>query len=163
MGFLDNLLKKETRKLIGNVVDGVVDSVMNTSGNAIRSAMQTTGASGDDEAPCKRSVPTVRRRIEKLLTENHPGYSFKKDVPISKYNLKLPGNCAKHEIDYIITDNTGKETAAVLLLSPGMERTLWLEELYSALNRQDIKHVHFLMHLPNRGSYISEKLEEILK
>lgn len=160
MGFLDNLLKKETRKFIGNAVEGVMDSIINTSGNAIRSAMQTTG---DDEASCNRSVSTVRGRIEKILAEDHPGYSFKKDIPFSRYNIKPSGRCTKHEIDYIIADSTGRETAAVLLLSPGMDRTLWLENLYSALNQKGIKHVHFLMHLPNRGSYIREKLEEILK
>lgn len=50
MGFLDNLLKKETRKIISGVVDSVVDNVVGNVKNAIK---------GDDSTAEAKSSPYV--------------------------------------------------------------------------------------------------------
>lgn len=150
MGFLSNLFRSRSAK---------VENVAPTSApGAVGSREPESG----DNADCNGSVKVVEERIEKVLAQHYPDYTYKKHVPISYFAASLSNIRSKKDIDYIITDSTGREVAVILLLSSGMYRTQWLKDWYDAFRQHDLKHVHFMLHLPNRMIHIEARLKEML-
>lgn len=177
MGFLDRFLKKETSKLVNSAVNGIIGEVSDALSSAVNSTGSSNAESGSkssnsDAAPaasnakgekdCFGSEKVVAERIEKILAENYPGYTFRKNVAIADFGQKQYKTCVKHTVDYVISDGFNREKAAVMILSGGMENKMWTASLYRIFEERGLKHVHFLLHLPNRESYIAEQLKKVL-
>lgn len=115
-----------------------------------------------DNADCMGRSKTVEERIEAALAKLYPDYHFKKNLPIESYITNLPKAQRKKNVDYIITDSFEREIAAIMIIKTGVYKTQWLNDLYAIFNQMGLKHVHFMLHLPNRMVYIEKKLQEML-
>lgn len=115
-----------------------------------------------DNADCQGRSKIVEERIETALANLYPDYHFKKNLPIDNYIANLPKAQRKKNVDYIITDSFDREIAAIMIIKTGVYKTQWLKDLYASFSQQGLKHVHFMLQLPNRMVYIEKKLKELL-
>jgi len=174
MGFLDNLLKKETRKIISGVVDSIADNVvagakgaLDKSGisSAVENRMQPTAdragkviAAADAESGCGGSAAVVRKRIENCLQQDFPGYSLREEVPISDIGVQ--------DILWTYSYGVYRDGVAVAMINllsgaNDYKKKIVLQSK-AACENAGIGYVHFLLRLPNRTAYISEQLHKII-
>ena len=133
--------------------------------NDTSNTVHTTGGrepETGDNSNCNGSAKVVEERIEKVLARYYPDYQYTKHVPITYFASGLSNIRSKKDVYYIIKDSAGREVAVILLLSSGMYRTQWLKDWYDAFRQHDLKHVHFMLHLPNRMIHIEARLREML-
>lgn len=150
MGFFENLFKREAGKIINDAVNNVMQNATDAVSNT----------STKDEKPCNGSVSEIRKRIEKAIAAR-PGYSIKKNVPLTNYIVPAK-SCRKGTIDYIICNELGIEVGAILLITHPMQNTTWFHDLKDALDAQGIKSFHMYTSMHNKLSYINYKLDQIL-
>lgn len=150
MGFFENLFKREAGKIISDAVNNVLQTATDAVSNT----------SSKDEKPCNGSVSEIRKRIEKAIAAR-PGYSIKKNVPLTNYIVPAK-SCRKGTIDYIICNELGIEVGAILLITHPMQNTTWFHDLKDALDAQGIKSFHMYTSMHNKLSYINYKLDQIL-
>lgn len=177
MGFLDNLLKKETRRIISNVVDSVVDNVTDSISDSIKNAGSSSGHSGvssvskaaasgsqhesgytEDEADCCYDEDIVRRRIEAVAAEDWGGLELRENISCGILNAET-GSC-----DYtygLFRDGTPVAMINVLPHDDDYRRKGVLLSA-KACQKNGVGYVHFLLKMPNRKSYIAQKLREII-
>ena len=179
MGFLDNLLKKETRKIISNVVDSVVDNVVDNVKGAVRgnnSSADTQSSpnvsvkingqtvieknreneTGDD-ADCCFDENVVRRRIEMIAAEDWPGYELRRDIPATE----LGADEKAHGFDYGLYLN-GQPKVMLMLLDHYQYRSQYVQRAHAACKNQGVGSFNLLMHLPNRKTYIAERFKAVM-
>lgn len=149
MGFFENLFKREAGKIISDAVNNVLQNATDAVSNT----------SSKDEKPCNGSVSEIRKRIEKAIAAR-PGYSIKKNVPLTNYIVPAK-SCRKGTIDYIICNELGIEVGAILLITHPMQNTTWFHDLKDALDAQGIKSFHMYTSMHNKLSYINYKLDQI--
>lgn len=173
MGFLDNLLKREARKLVAGVLDEVVDTVTdnirdsvkdgNTSGSKGNTKRQNAGGQSvyDPESDCCFSSEVVADRICTVVSEEWGDQiDFRMNIKTSEIGAE-PGalECYTYGIYH-----EGKPVAMVVILDPPADdywnkRTRLAKE---ACEYQNIGYVHFITRLPNRTSYIREQLKKVV-
>lgn len=174
MGFLDNLLKKEARKIISGVVDSVVDNVidgakeaMNQSGisESVQRKKQTVmncanevSAAYSAEESCCGQASVVRARIEQCLAQEFAGCTLKENVNAAEIGA--------YDISWTYTYGVyraGQAVAMINLLAGANDyrRNIVLQSK-AACRNAGIGYVHFILRLPNRSSYVAEQLRSIL-
>ena len=174
MGFLNNLLKRETRKLVAGVLDEVVDSVTDNIRDSIRenkngssttvgaksTAKAAIGSMDEEEEDCCGEVTVVEQRIEKVVSEEWDDrIEIRKNISSSKMGAEAGA------LDYTYgLYNNGTPVAMVIILDPPTDdywnkRTRLARE---ACDRQGVGYVHFITRLPNRTGYIREQLKKIV-
>jgi len=174
MGFLDNLLKKETRKLLSGVMDAVVDNVVDSakealgqkSGNDVFSQAERSYGGGagnsftvsNEEEHCGGDVDMVEERIRKVLADDFTGMELRKGVSSQAIGA---GNITWN-YTYGIYQN-GIPVGMINLLQ-GHNDYKKKNVLASKQACEDLRigYVHFILHLPNRTSYIKQQLHKIL-
>lgn len=179
MGFLDNLFKKETRKIISGVVDSVVDNVMDSVKGSIRGNNSDAAAesspnvsikingrvvteknreneTGDDEH-CGYDEDVVRRRIEKVAAEDWPGYELRRNIPATEFGAD--GNA--HSFDYGLYLD-GQPKVMIMLLEQYQYRNRSVQLAHAACRNQGVGSFHLLMHLPNRKTYIADRVKAVM-
>lgn len=179
MGFLDNLFKKETRKIISGVVDSVVDNMVDSVKGAIQgnnasgtaesapeaaSAMNSQPAVGrkrenetGDDADCCFDENIVRRRIEMVAAEDWPGYELRRDIPATEFGADKKA----HSFDYGLYLD-GQPKVMIMLLEQYQYRSDYVQRAHSACRKCGAGSFHLLMHLPNRKTYIAERLRAVM-
>ena len=172
MGFLQNLLKKEAKKMISNVINTAKDEVVRTinsdpeseykpSGSSpaptpVRTAAPTTKkAATPDEEFCKSKV-ALGERITKIVTEEWPGYELRKDIPAREMDATF----GARDYSYgLYKDGIPK---AMILVLDG--RSLYCRKdtllAHEACRAKGVFCMNLMMHLPNRRSYIAEQLRK---
>lgn len=195
MGFLDNLLNKEARKIISSVVDSVVDNVtdsikdnLGASGATGTSAAGTTatsasasagvkhtaaasatkasagrrkasgleGETGDDE-DCCYDVSLIRSRIEKAAAEDWPSYELRKNIPAAE----VGGGAKDQGFDYGLYLD-GQPKLMIMILDQYQYRNKCVQRAHKACKDRGIGSFHLLEHLPNRKTYIAERMKECM-
>lgn len=179
MGFLDNLLKKETRKIISGVVDSVVDNVVGNVKSAIRGddssaeaksspnvsvkindhtiiAKNRENETGDD-ADCCFDEDVVRRRIEMVAAEEWPGYELRRNIPATE----LGADEKAHGFDYGLYLN-GQPKVMIMLLDHYQYRSQYVQRAHTACKNQGVGSFNLLMHLPNRKTYIAKRVQAVM-
>lgn len=174
MGFLDNLIKKEARKIISGVVDSVVDNALDGARKAVdqsgissnvQGKTQTAihcanraGAVCDGEKDCRGKVSVVRARIEECLQREFPGYLLRENVGAS--------DIGAYDISRTYTYGIYRDGQAVaminLLEGANDYKSKAISQSKAACRNAGIGYVHFILRLPNRSSYIAEQLRGIL-
>lgn len=169
MGFLDNLLKRETRKIISGVVDSVVDNVMDDVKGSIRdngktSVTDRTAAYNakdksrkkeiDDEDDYGTDINVIHRRIEKIAAEDWPGYELRRDISASEFGA----SGRDHGFDYGLYLD-GRPMVMIMILDHYQYRNQSVQNAHAACRRQGVGSFHLLNHLPNRKSYIAERVK----
>ncbi len=181
MGFLDNLLKKETRKIIAGVVDSVVDNVMDDVKGSIHGGNESTHSGNvsthsnnestvtrstdsrhresetGDDADCCFDESTIRRRIEMAAAEDWPGYELRRDIPASEFG----GDVRDHGFDYGLYLD-GRPMVMIMILEHYQYRNRSVQNAHAACRKQGIGSFHLLNHLPNRKTYIAERIKAVM-
>lgn len=173
MGFLDNLLKREARKIVSGVLDEVVDTVTDNIKDSIRenrngssttvrtSSRAKAVVSNVDEAEedCCREVSVVKQRIEKVVSEE---WGDQVEIRKNISSSEMAAEDGALDYTYGLYSN-GRPIAMVIVLDYPDDywcrRTRLAKE---ACGRQNVGYVHFITRLPNRTSYIREQLKKIV-
>lgn len=170
MGFLDNLLKRETRRIISgavdSVVDNVIDSIRGDKGTTVtdnsssvrynKNGKPRENETGDD-AHCRSDVNTIRRRIEMVAAEDWPGYELRRDIPATE----LGAGEKDHGFDYGLYLD-GQPKLMIMILNPSQYRNLSVDNAHMACKKRGVRSFHLLKHLPNRKTYIAERMKSLM-
>ena len=170
MGFLDNLLKKEARKIISSVVDEVVDNVVDNirdsdkSGNSSNTKATTKASSAPaasakstnpDEEWC-RDLKQICERIEKVAAEEWSGYELRKNIPASE----MGADEKARGYDYGLYLDGVPKAMITILHKRHHGRRSDNRLAHEACQRQGVYCMNIFTHLPNRRSYISACLRD---
>ena len=161
MGFLDNLLKREARKIIANVVDNVVDNALdsiNGSAKSTSSVKSTTVAtpSNPDEDDCCYEQAVVCDRIERIAASEWSGYELRKNISASE----LGADNNARDYSYGLYLNGVPKAMIIIIDIPSHYKKKDVLLAHEACERQGIFCMNLLLHLPNRYSYISKRLSD---
>lgn len=170
MGFLDKILNKEAKKLISNVVDNMVDTVVDSARDVLNQssgssrpqnedkAYTKAGAADQNEEDCCYSEAVVSKRIEKIIADNFSNCELRKEISSKEIGAD--------DIAWNYTYGVYRDGSAVAMINildnPNDYRKKIVLQSKAACKEHGIGYVHFLLHLPNRSSYISERLKEII-
>ena len=143
MGFFENLFKKEAKKFIGNVVDNAVDGFLNRN---------------NDDVNCI-GVEGLRMRLEAVLHNEYNGnYQVRENIP----STELGAEYGAVDYSYGIYNNYGP----VVLINIIEERNDYQKKRFrlakEAAENNNIPHLNFFAHLPNREEYISKRLRDTI-
>ena len=171
MGFLENLLKKESRKIISGVMDAVADTVADSVKDAIgqagnkqssQSVKQTKHSEAvqknADEEDCCFSEEIVEERIRKILASDFAGMELKKKIASNEIGA---GHLSWNYTYGVYKDGAPVAMVNVLDNKNDYKRKIVLQSRQACADA-GIGYVHFLLHLPNRSSYIKEQLKKII-
>lgn len=135
MGFLDKLLNRETSKM---------------------PQMPSAPQMSSDEEDCCFDAVVVENRIRKILEENWNGCELRKGVSADRIG---GGN-----IEWTYSYGVYRDGQAVVMINildrPNDYKRKIVLQSKEVCQEQEIGYIHFLLHLPNRSSYILERLEE---
>lgn len=172
MGFLQNLLKKEAKKMLSNVINTAKDEVVRTI-NADPDAEYKSTVSTPASAPVQKSAPVAAsaansdedfcesekelgERIARIVAEEWPGYELRKDIPASEMDAAF----GARKYSYGLYKN-GTPKAMILVLDG---RSLYCRKdtrlAHDACWKKGVFCMNLMMHLPNRRSYISKQLRD---
>lgn len=160
MGFLDSLLKKETRKIISsvvdNVVDGVTDSIRNGQNSGGTAGTKTVSRAVDDEEDCSYQNEVLRARVEKVFSEEWGGYEVRRDIPAAQ--MGAPEGSRAYSYGLYLQ---GQPKAMVMLLDDGADyKRKDVVLSHKACEQKGVFCMNLLCHMPNRRSYISQRLKD---
>ena len=149
MGFLQNLLKKEAKKMLSNVINTAKDEVVRT----INSDPEANSAAYSDEDFCE-SEKELGKRIAKIVTEEWPGYELRKDIPAGEMDAAF----GARKYSYGLYKD-GAPKAMILVLDGRSQYCRKDTRLaHEACKEKGVFCMNLMMHLPNRRSYIAEQL-----
>ncbi len=149
MGFLQNLLKKEAKKMLSNVINTAKDEVVRT----INSDPEANSAANSDEDFCE-SEKELGKRIAKIVTEEWPGYELRKDIPAGEMDAAF----GARKYSYGLYKD-GAPKAMILVLDGRSQYCRKDTRLaHEACKEKGVFCMNLMMHLPNRRSYIAEQL-----
>ncbi len=183
MGFLDNLLKKEARKFISNVVDSVVDNVTDTLSDTISpdSSRQTSTPSAEPSVSSSPhssytnstskhrnpgslnpilSEAEVRKSIEEIIARDFPSLTVRKEVPASEMYGE-PG--ARNYTYGLYLD--GQPKAMIMLLDKdnhNLYRHSSIKKAQRACEEQRVPYMNFMLYMSNRPEYIAERFQKTI-
>ena len=160
MGLLENMLKRQVRRIVNNAVDEVVD---NTVGAALRDAFGQNGREGTQNFSSRDNYSTqnnpqkssgekvLRQRLENAFSEVCPQYEV-------RTNLDSGVNGAA-KYSYGLYDN-GVPKAMIMVCASGVHHATKAEKLaMQASNAYGVPYMNFFAHLPNDQDYIVNRLQ----
>ncbi len=164
MGFLDNLLKREARKIISSVVDNVVDTALDTLNGSAKPAntsspVRSTAPVADenpDEEDCYYEESVVRDRIERIAASEWNGYELRKNIPAAT----LGADADARDYSYGLYLNGVPKAMIIIIDIPSHYKKKDVRLAHEACKRQQVYCMNLLLHLPNRYSYISKQLSD---
>lgn len=184
MGFLENLIRRETRKLVSNVVDNVVNTVVDNVSDVINpgretqtaqeeyeamktKASNTAGALSsieDDEERCLKedSLDGKKRihvRLTEIVAEQWPAYELRQDVAASEFAAE-PGT---RKYSYVLYNNYGAAVLSVMVLNNSNHyRKKEVVLAHEASERKGVPCINLMTYMPCERSYIYNRLRGIL-
>lgn len=166
MGFLQNLLKKEARKMLSNVINTAKDEVVRTinsdpeaeykaSGSAsVQTATPVASSAANSDEDFCESEKELGERIAKIVTEEWPGYELRKDIPAREMDAAF----GARKYSYGLYKD-GAPKAMILVLDGRSQYCRKDTRLaHEACKAKGVFCMNLMMHLPNRRSYIAEQL-----
>lgn len=173
MGFLDNLLRKEVRKVISDAVDTVVDDVLkNTFGKdgdnsgAGNGAAQTNTDSVEKEnrkatgAEECSGEDLLGKRIEEIAARDWSDYELRKQVPSSEVNAP-EGAEAFFEYGFY---QGGVLVAVIKILNDNnayCRKSVRLAQ--DACRGQNVRYMNFMSYMMNRPEYIAKRFADNIR
>lgn len=176
MGFLDNLLNREARKIITSVVDSVADNVVDKAKDALNQsgvndkllktapnpgqpkAQMKTATVNSDEEDCNNKASVVHKRIEKIIAENFSDCELKEKIS----SEEIGAGYISWKYTYGVYRDGNVVAMINVLDNPNDYKRKIVLQSKEACRDHGIGYVHFLLHLPNRSSYILERLKETI-
>lgn len=176
MGFLDKLFHDKTRRAISHAVNSAVDNVINTVKDGIKDNFSTETAETapninvsihgstpvkrgredetGDNAHCEGDENTVRRRIEKIAAEDWPGYELRQNIPAAEFGA----GPKTRSFDYGLYLD-GQPKVMIMILKQYQHRNDCVNRAHNACEKSGVGSFHLLMHMPNRRTYIAERIK----
>lgn len=172
MGFLDNLIRRETRRAVYNVVDSAVDKVVNAAKQNIsnnqsdnnpnsnasayqygqqpdRTASAQAGGSGEAE---------LRRRIEHIVATEWQGYELRSNIPASIFNAKPDASSYSYGIYH-----NGVPVAMIMIIGHNRYTNRDIRHAQYACEAQNIPYMNFMYYMQNKPEYISGRLRDTIR
>lgn len=187
MGFLDNLLRREVRKVVGSAVDAVADSIINAvqgkdgqdGGNtasagdlaATENKVDKTGSIAYGNGAIKENKGAtrqancsgehlLRRRIEEIAAREKPEYELRQKVSSSQVGAPRG---AEPYFDYGFYRD-GMLAAVIQILDDNnayCRKSVRLAQ--QACKDRQVAYMNFMSYMTNRPEYIAKRLEEKLR
>ena len=160
MGFLDNFLKGKARELVSNVVSNAVDDVINnlsngsTADTGSASASATRSTANVDEKDCCYNKNVVCARIEDVVATEWPGYTLRTNVPA----YEMGAADGARDYTYGLYLDGIPKAMIIVLEEPAHYRKKDTLLAHEACRAKGVFCMNLMLHLPNRRSYISERL-----
>lgn len=168
MGFLDKLLKSKARELVSNVVGDAVDDVINhlsnsddtcTGTNTTTTSSVRTTTINTDEKNCCYDKNLVCARIEDIAATEWPGYELRTNIPA----YDLGAEVGSRDYTYGLYLDDAPKAMIIILDDPSHYRKKDTLLAHEACQVKGIFCMNLMLHLPNRRSYISERLRQNVK
>lgn len=184
MGFLDNLLRREVRKIVSGAVDTVADGIINAvtgqegqdggntapaadlaaSGDKAGSIAYGNGAIKENKAATRQANCSgerlLRGRIEEIAAREKPEYELRQKVPGSQVGAPRG---AEPYFDYGFYRD-GMLAAVILILDDNnayCRKSVRLAR--QACEERQVAYMNFMSYMTNRPEYIAKRLEENLR
>lgn len=173
MGFLNNLIKREARKVISSAVSDAVDDLISgssktesLSGTTAYGSSTTTYGTGTkeaarDEKPCK-GEKELRQRLERVFAEEWSGYELRKNVSAAE----LGADAGARDYSYGVYFDGQLKAVLMILDTNSSQSNEYRKKDVKASKRacevRGIPYLNFISRLPNRRSYISERLRNTI-
>lgn len=173
MGFLDNLFKKEARKIISGVVDSVVDEVVDNirdgrNGSAAVTSASDAGAASTSYSTSKtasakadyfnedfaESPEDIDRFVKSIVAEEWSGYELRENISATELGAE------KRARDYtygLYLNGVPKAMILVLPLSH-QYKNVDTRLAHKACKERGVFCMNLLPHMPNTRSYIAAML-----
>ena len=174
MGFLDNLLKREARKIVAGVLDEVADAVTDNLKDSIRenrsgastttvrtsSAAKTVSSANEEEEHCGGSANVVEHRIRNVISQEWGDrIEIRKEVDSDLMGAEA-GALERYTLGLYCD---GAPVAMINLFNhPNLYRKKCTRLAREACERNNVGYVHFILRLPNYTDYIREQLKKIV-
>lgn len=168
MGFLDKLLKSKARELVSNVVGDAVDDVINhlsnsddtcTGTNTTTTSSVRTTTINTDEKNCCYDKNLVCARIEDIAATEWPGYELRTNIPA----YDLGAEVGARDYTYGLYLDGEPKAMIIILEDPSHYRRKDTLLAHEACQVKGVFCMNLMLHLPNRRSYISERLRTNVK
>lgn len=177
MGFLSNLLKREARRVISNVVssaaDGVIDTFANTEEKSNRSATPTPSSStvsttatnttpskgvtaNPEEEHCCGDYDTVCKRVENVIATEWSGYELRQKIPAKELGADL----GARPYTYGLYLNGVPKAMILIMEGRSSYRRKDTVRSHEACKENNVFCMNLMLHLPNRYSYIADMLRK---
>lgn len=154
MGFLDQLFKKETRKIISEVVDNVIDTVTDNIKDTMNPDVSISA--DPDEKDCNYKEAVVCSRIEKVAAEEWSCYELRKNIPAAE--MGASENARDYSYGLYLN---GTPVAMIMIIDvPSHYRKKDVLLAHEACEQKNVYCMNLMLHLPNRRSYISKQLRD---
>lgn len=162
MGFLDNLLKKEVRKSVSNILTKAIDTVGDSISDAISSAPTSGQASAVQTSGSKArgTEAVVRERIEEIIARDFPSLELRRDVPASEMNAQTG---ARNYTYGLYLD--GQPKAMIMLLDEdnhNLYRNSKITKAKRACESAGVPYMNFMLYMSNRPEYIAERFKNTI-
>lgn len=189
MGFLSNLISRETRRAVNKVVDQAVDKGIdklqkNLFGNDNTSSA-TTYSNGDNQqsyaspqpagntpqsytspqsnvqAKNDQSEIALRNRIQKIFMRDWgtKGYELRTDVPSSELNAAV----GARNYSYGFYLNGEPKCMIMVLTNRNHYKLKEVRLAEQAARHAGVTYLNFFTHLPNREDYIAERFQDEIR
>ena len=143
MGFFGDLLKREAKKLVSDIVGNALDSVTGSTSNNVNER-RTTDNTSDVFSKIKHVVATEFTEYE--LRENVNSSELGGESGAASYTYGIYRNCAPVIMINVFTDRNEYKLKRYRLAKEAAEFS-------------GVTYLRFFSHLPNEISYITERLK----
>ncbi|MDE7062886.1 MAG: hypothetical protein K2O73_06550 [Lachnospiraceae bacterium] len=172
MGFLDNLIRRETRRAVYSVVDSAVDKVVNSAKQNISNNQNNSNPNNSASAYHQSEQPVqatsasasgsgeaeLRRRIEHIVATEWSGYELRSDIPASVFNAKPDA----HNYSYGIYHN-GVPVAMIMIIGHNRYTNRDIRHAQRACEAQNIPYMNFMHYMQNKPEYISGRFRNTIR
>lgn len=176
MGFLSNLISRETRRAVNKVVDQAVDKGFdklqkNIFGNDNTSSATTYPKAGNQQsyaspqpngrAKNDQAEISLRNNIQKVFMRDWAtkGYEMRTDVPASELNAAE--GARNYSYGFYLN---GEPKCMIMVLTNRNHYQLKAVRLAEqAARNAGATYLNFFTHLPNREDYIAERFQDEIR
>lgn len=185
MGFLDNLIRRETRRAIHSFVDSAVDNAVDKAKQSFAGAQNNNSANNqnNNNAGCQSGAYTnastgstpqtgyntdtyctgeadLRNRIEQIIRNEWPDYEL---VPNVSATAAMGANKDARDYTYGVYHN-GVPIAMIMILNGNNESSRKAVRLaHEACFNRGVTCMNFMSYMANYQSYISARFQRYLR
>ena len=148
MGFLDSLLKRDSRKFVSDIVDKAVDNAASTVSNKISDTVQEKTGFGKNA--------NVYDKIKQVVATEFTDCELRENVSATEMGAERGAASYTYGIY--------RNGAPVIMINVFVDRNAYSLKRYrlakEAAEFSGVAHLNFFSHLPNEVSYITARLRE---
>ncbi len=161
MGFLENLLKREARKVVSEAVGTVFSELTGmTSDTSKANSTTVTGQSMNTQDALRYGKDGgeqgLRQRLEYIVATEWSGYELRKDIPAGT----LGAEAGARDYTYGLYLNGQPKAMIMLIRNNNHYRRSDVVKANAACQKNGIPYMNFMTYMANCGDYISNRLNK---